>query len=77
MMPAKRILAQHLTDMIEEKYFESDKPKILFEEAADAFLPYSRVRKKSFRQDGYYVAKLKAFFGGKPLASLNMDQVEV
>jgi len=73
---AKKVLAQNMQEIIEERFLAPEKPKILFEEAADAFLAYSQLRKKSFRQDGYYVQKLKEYFKGKPLEDLNLDMVE-
>ena len=73
---AKKILAQHTLTMAEQKYLGDSKPKITFNEAADAFLAYSQSRKKSFKQDMFYVKNLKTFFGDKPLESLNLDVVE-
>ncbi len=73
---ARKILAQHTLTMAEEKYLGDSKPKITFTEAADAFLAYSRSRKKSFKQDMFYVANLKRFFADRPLESLNLDMVE-
>ncbi len=73
---AKKVLAQHMQTIIEEKYIQGTGPKITFSEAADAFMAYSRSRKKSFDRDQIYVRNLKAFFGDKPLESLNIDMVE-
>jgi len=74
---ARKILAQHTLTMAEQKYLGDSRPKITFTEAADGFLNYSRSRKKSFKQDGFYVNNLKRFFGDKPLESLNLDMVEM
>lgn len=73
---ARRILAQYAVAIAEKKYLGDSMPKITFNEAADAFLAYSRSRKKSFKQDGFYVNNLKRFFGDKPLECLNLDMVE-
>lgn len=50
--------------------------RITFAEAADGFLAFSEVRKKSHHQDLIYVKRLKAFFGMMPVESLNLDEVE-
>jgi len=73
---AKKVLAQHLQAIVENKFLDSEKPKITFNEAADSFMAYSISRKKSFHRDKYYVANLRAFFGDKLLESLNIDLVE-
>jgi len=73
---AKRILAQHLQDIVENKYLAPEKPKMTFNDAAEAFLGYSRSRKKTFRRDEEMVANLKAFFGDRPLENLTLDLVE-
>ncbi|SRR5665213_779379 len=73
---AKRVLAQHMQAIVGEKYIQGTAPKITFNEAADAFMAYSRSRKKSFDRDQIYVRNLKAFFGDRPLESLNIDLVE-
>lgn len=73
---ARRILAQHMQAIIEGELLVPERPKITFSEAADAFLAFSQSRKKSFKQDQMYTRNLKAFFGDKPLESLNLDSVE-
>jgi hypothetical protein len=73
---AKKVLAQHMQEIVENSYLAQDKPKITFNEAADSFMAYSVSRKKSFHRDKYYVANLKAFFGDKLLESLNLDLAE-
>src|SRR4029077_3645486 len=73
---ARKVLARHFEAIVEERYLGDSKPKITFNDAADAFLAYSQSRKKSFKQDMFYVTNLKAFFGDKPLESLNLDVVE-
>src|SRR5579859_2760855 len=73
---AKKVLAQHMQSIVEEKFIEGTAPTITFNEAADAFMAYSRSRKKSFDRDEIYVRNLKRFFKDRPLASLNIDMVE-
>jgi integrase len=73
---AKRILAQHMQAIVEERFFADASPQITFNEAADAFMAYSESRKKSFKQDRMYVRNLKAFFGDRLLESVNLDMVE-
>ncbi len=73
---AKRILAQSMGDMAEEKYLAPDKPQVGFFAAADAFLAYSKARKKSHERDIYRVQLFKDFFGDRPLDSLSPDLVE-
>lgn len=73
---AKRVLAQHMQAIVEGKFLGEEKQGITFNEAADAFLAYSESRKKSFKQDKMYARNLKAFFGDKPLESINLNMVE-
>jgi integrase len=73
---AKKILAQNMGDIADEKYLAQDKPKAGFFEAADAFLAYSNARKKSHARDIYRVQLFKEFFGDRPLDSLSPDLVE-
>ena len=73
---AKSILMRNMSNIVEQKFQVEKKPVISFSQAADAFLAYSIARKKSFKQDKIYTANLKAFFGDKPLESLNLDLVE-
>jgi integrase len=73
---AKKVLAQHMQAIVEERFFGDTKPKITFNEVADAFLAFSESRKKSFKQDKMYVHNLKTYFGERPLESLNLDLVE-
>ena len=73
---AKKVLAQHMQEIVENSYLAQERPKITFNEAADSFMAYSVSRKKSFHRDKYYVANLKAFFGDKLLESLNLDLAE-
>ena len=73
---AKSILLQHLNEIVEKKFLVEKKPPVTFNEAAESFLAYSSSRKKSFHQDQFYVANLKAYFGNKPLESLNLDLVD-
>ena len=73
---AKRVLAQKMQAIVEQKYFDSDKPQTTFLEAADSFLAYSKARKKTFRNDAQIVERLKAFFGNRPLESLTVDLVD-
>jgi integrase len=73
---AKRILAQHMQAIVENKYLVPEKPVITFSEAAESFLAYSRSRKRTFRRDEEIVKNLKSFFGSRPLGSLTLDLVE-
>jgi integrase len=73
---AKRILAEHTKEIVAGEFLPSDKPKVSFDEAADAFLAFSESRKKSYRRDFFSVKALKVFFGGRPLASLTPSLVE-
>ena len=73
---AKRVLVQHLQDIVDQKFMAEEEPEITFNEAADSFLVYSEGRRKTFKNDARMVAKLKAFFGDRTLKSLNADSVE-
>jgi integrase len=73
---AKRILAEHLKEIVAGKYLAEDKPKVTFNEAADSFLAFSEARKKSHRRDVISVKALRAFFGAQPLESLTPNLVE-
>lgn len=73
---AKRILAEHLSAIMDERFLAPEKPRITFNEAAQGFLAYSQARKKSFRCDQLIVAALGEFFSGKPLDGITLDSVE-
>ena len=73
---AKQIVLKNIDDIVEQRFLAEKKPCITFNQAADSFLAYSVSRKKSFKQDKYYVANLKAYFGNKPLEILNLDLVD-
>jgi integrase len=73
---AKRVLAQHTQDLVEQRFIAVEKPKVTFLEAADSFLAYSAVRKKSHKNDAQITARLKAFFKDRALESLTPDLVE-
>jgi len=73
---AKRVLAQHMQALVERKFLEPSKPRASFFEAADSFLAYSKARKKGYRNDAPATARLKEFFGDRPLESLTLDLVE-
>ncbi len=73
---AKRVLAQHTQEIVEQRFIALEKPKVTFMEAADSFLAYSSARKKSHRNDAQIVTRLKAFFGNRSLESLTPDLVE-
>jgi integrase len=73
---AKRVLAQHMQAIVDNRFLASETPKLIFSEAADAFLDFSRSRKKSFHRDGQLVGHLKEFFGDRLLGSLTLDQIE-
>lgn len=73
---AKKILAQHMQAIVEHKFLDVEKPKIIFNEAAEGFLAYSRSRKKTSKRDGQIVASLEQFFDQRPLESLTLDLIE-
>src|SRR5665213_3891319 len=73
---AKRILAEHLKEIMAGKFLPDDRPKISFSEAADSFLAFSKARKKSHHRDLVSVKALSAFFGARPLESLTPNLVE-
>jgi hypothetical protein len=63
---AKRILAEHMKEIVAEEFLPNDKPKVSFDEAADSFLAFSEARKKSFIRDTHSVKALRAFFDLEP-----------
>jgi integrase len=73
---AKIILAQNMTAMLEQRFLAADRKKVTFNEVADSFLAYSKVRKKSHRNDIPIVTRLKAFLGNRSLESLNPELLE-
>lgn len=73
---AKKILAEYTKEIVAGEFLPTDKPKVTFDEAADAFLAFSEARKKSFIRDTHSVKALRAFFGGRPLESLTPSLVE-
>jgi integrase len=73
---AKRILAEHTKEIVAGEFLPNEKPKVTFDEAADAFLSYSEARKKSYIRDTHSVKALKVFFGGRTLESLTPSLVE-
>jgi len=73
---AKKVLAEHQREIVNEMYLAPDKPEVTFNEAADSFLEYSVARRKSHPNDLQIITRLKAYFGNRPLKSLNPDSVE-
>jgi integrase len=73
---AKRILAKHTQDIVEGRFMADEKPETTFDEAADSFLGYSEARRRSHANDLQIVTRLKAYFGTRPLRSINPDIVE-
>jgi len=73
---AKKVLAQHMQAIVENKFLAPEQEAITFSVAADSFLDYSRSRKKTFHRDEEMVENLKSFFGNRPLESLTLDLVE-
>jgi len=73
---AKKVLAEHTQEIVSGKYLAVDKPRVTFTEAAESFLAFSKARKKSHRRDLISVRHLTAFFGNRPLESLNPSAVE-
>jgi len=76
LVKAKRVLAQHMQEIVEQKFIAVEKPKVTFLEAADSFLAYSAVRKRSYKNDRQIVARLKIFFKDRALESFTPDLVE-
>ena len=68
----KRVYAKHLEAMIENRFL-AKKPTVTFDEAADAFMIYSRSRKKSYSSDVIVMRNLRAFFQGSPLENLTQS----
>ncbi len=73
---AKKVLAQHMQEVVSGKFLAPEKPEVTFSEAADSFLAYSEARRKSHENDIQMVKRLKDYFGNKPLRSLTPDIVE-
>jgi len=73
---AKKVLAQHMQAIVDNRFLNSEIPKLTFNEAADSFLAFSRSRKRSFHRDEQLVGHLKDFFGDHLLESLRLDHVE-
>lgn len=73
---AKKILAEHMQEIVAGKFLRIEQPESTFDEAAESFLAYSQARKKSFRNDKFIIERLKTYFGGRLLKSLNADIVE-
>lgn len=73
---AKKVLAEHAQELVSGKYLEAEKPKVSFTHAAESFLAFSKARKKSHLRDTFSVRHLTAFFGERPLESLNPSAVE-
>jgi len=74
LVQAKRVLGQYMQEIVERKFFATD--KLLFFDAADAYLTVCRARKKSFRNDEMIIPMFKAFFGNRALDSFTSDLVE-
>ncbi len=73
---AKRVLAEHLKEIVAGKFLADERPRATFNEAAESFLAFSKARKKSFKRDCISVKFLGAFFGPRPLESLTPGLVE-
>ncbi len=56
-------------------FFDDEPPEVSFEEAADAFLAYSRERRRSYRRDEQLLRPLREFFGGALLSAITEDDV--
>jgi integrase len=76
LVQAKKVLAQHMQDMLAGRLLAGEKPEVTFNEAADSFLAYSEARRKTNRNDRFMVNRLKVYFGDRALNSLNPDIVE-
>jgi integrase len=73
---AKLILATHMRAIVEQKFLAPEKPKVMFFDAVESFMAYSRSRKKTHYSDELTVGRLKAFFGNRSLDSFTPDLVE-
>lgn len=76
LVQAKRVLAEHMQDIVNGRYLKPDQPKVTFAEAAEEFLAHSHAMKKSHRRDDILVKHLGGFFGGTTLTSLNLAKVD-
>lgn len=76
LVQAKKVLAQHMQEIVTGKYLAVEKPEMTFNQVADSFLAYSEARRRSYRNDLQMVNRLKGYFGNKPLKSLTPDLVE-
>ena len=76
LVQARKVLAQHMQEMLAGRVLAGEKPEVTFNEAADSFLAYSEARRKSQENDIQMVKRLKVYFGDRPLKSLTPDIVE-
>ncbi len=60
---ARKILSQHMQEIVAGRFLAGEKPEATFNEAADSFLAYSEARRKSYRNDLQMVNRLKGYFG--------------
>ena len=73
---AKRILAKRRTEIAEDRFLDrKQKPTRTFAEAADAFMDYSKQRRKSWSRDEQLLRQLRAWFGDRVLATIGEDEV--
>jgi integrase len=70
---ALKIRDKVMAENAEGQYF---KPKVLFSQAAEGFLEYSKSRKRSHKDDRQLVGVLVAHFGNRVLETLTPDAVE-
>jgi len=73
---AKKVLAEHMQSIVSGKYLTAEQPKVTFDETAEAFLAYSKARKKSYGRDRILVKHLAGFFGGRALMNLTPGLVD-
>ena len=76
LIQAKKILVEHMQEIMSGKFLAEEKPEVAFDEAADAFLAYSQARRRSHENDIQMVKRLKEYFGNRSLKSLTPDIVE-
>jgi integrase len=72
---ARQIAVKKAAELAERRFLVPV-AKITFAEAADAFVEYSKSRKRSWKDDVRLVGVMKEYFGQRILETLNLDAVE-
>ncbi len=75
---AETVLSKRKVEIAEGKFLDVRKnEKIKFEDfALEYFNIHSKVNKKSWKSDYYYLEKLKTFFGGRYLYTITIQDIE-